>query len=127
MLFRSLKISAAIPFAFENPNLNVFSIDLVGPEYSNVVIEGETVTEETTTIDQTTKPATNCNSAIASFFDTTTGLAVLIAVPTILLIIILVLLAVLNKKNKTNTTTPPTDTSTPPSTPTPTSTPAPQA
>lgn len=130
----TLKISAAIPFAFENPNLNIFSIDLVGPEYSNVVIEEQTVTEETATTGQTTKPTENCNSnsAVASFFDTTTGLAVLIAVPTVLLIIILILLAALSKKNKTNVT-PPTTTSTPPanpaptSTPTPTSTPAPEA
>ena len=90
----SLEIKAGQPIAFEDTNTKSFSVDIMGADFQ--MSSGESTDKpESTTV--TTKK----QESKASFFETPLGIALIVAVPTLLTAIIIVLLVILfNKKNK---------------------------
>ena len=114
----TLKIDAAIPFAFEYPDSTSFSLEIIGKDFistststqtSKVADTEDTKEDSTSTIAE--KDATEGSTSAAietngpsksepSFFDTTTGMILLISVPSILVIIIIALIIALTRKSK---------------------------
>ena len=96
----SLEISAAIPFAFENPNSATFSFDIIGKDFVKVSAQTSQTTEVEDVVEELATPTISESSSEPSFFDTTAGIVLLISVPSILLVIIIALVIALMKKSK---------------------------
>ena len=98
----TLKIKAGQPFAFEKRQHDSFSIDVIGAGFEKTIIESpaqEVIKEVTTVVE---KQADENQKPSPSFFDSPTGIVLLVAVPSVLVVIIAVLLvALLARKNDT--------------------------
>ena len=110
----TLKIDAATPFAFENPNSTSLSLEIVGKDFVStstqqtnqttdteeditpLVIGVDDLTEESTSTTETNSLSGNKTS----FFDTAAGIALLVSVPSVLVIIIILFIIALARKSK---------------------------
>ena len=105
-------INATTPFDYDYDGTYYFSITIVGSDYSKQLIEGSSddISDDEPLVTIGAQTTSNEKSQTEpSFFETTLGLAVLIAVPTILVIIIIILSIALCKKNKENNAPTPTN------------------
>lgn len=100
----TLKIEAGQPIAFEgNRNSENFSVDIIGSSFEKNTAESQSQEKgpATSTVDASDKEGEKEQSP-QSFFETTLGIALLIAVPSVLIIAIVILLVALLNKNKKN-------------------------
>ena len=100
----TLKIEAGQPIAFEgNRNSENFSVDIIGSNFEKNTAESQSQEKgpATSTVDASDKEGEKEQSP-QSFFETTLGIALLIAVPSVLIIAIVILLVALLNKNKKN-------------------------
>ena len=96
----TLEINAAVPFGFENPNSAAFSFDIIGKDFVKVSTQTSETAEVEDIKEELATPAIVEIKGEPSFFNTTAGMVLLIAVPSILVIIIMVLIVALMKKSK---------------------------
>ena len=100
----TLKIEAGQPIAFEgNRNSENFSVDIIGSNFKKNTAESQSqeIGPATSTVDASDKEEEKEQSP-QSFFETALGIALLIAVPSVLIITIVILLVALLNKNKNN-------------------------
>ena len=106
----TLRIEAGQPIAFEgNRNSENFSVDIIGSNFEKNTAESQSQEIEpvTSTVDASDKEEEKEQEkekerSPQSFFETTLGIALLIAVPSVLIITIIILLVALLNKNKNN-------------------------
>ena len=102
----TLKIEAGQPIAFEgNRNSENFSVDIIGSNFEKNTAESQSQEKgpATSTVDASDKEEEKeKEQSPQSFFETTLGIALLIAVPSVLIITIIILLVALLNKNKNN-------------------------
>ena len=92
----SLKMEAEVPFGFNHAELaKSFSVDVIGSDFVKTANEAETNIPTDGKQEENKKTDTT-----ESFFETTLGVALLIAVPSLLIIIIVILFVALINKGK---------------------------